>query len=305
MSPNIIAQIRTLRAAMGLTGRKFKKPPIPRYPFRLEAEYTAAVLKYVDNVFEVMENEIRPILPVIGKELKQDSWADLADMALRAMNVKLSGNTFTDFKFAETFSRKASEEHAADWQKTIKKVMGINLFTAEPWLNDVLSAFARENVALIKNIKDEAEKRIHTAIFTGFTQGKRWETIAKEMFDSEGETLATVKQDAKTRARRIARDQLGKLNSNLTERRHKDLGITGYIWHNSKDKRVRGNPDGYFPNSTYNHWKREGQYFKYSAPPPDGNPAFAILCRCTAEPAFFEIETEVNKTEKRGLYVNH
>jgi hypothetical protein len=42
----------------------------------------------------------------------------------------------------------------------------------------------------------------------------------------------------------IARDQIGKLNGEITQRRMESIGLTMYIWETSGDERVRGSPDG-------------------------------------------------------------
>ena len=50
--------------------------------------------------------------------------------------------------------------------------------------------------------------------------------------------------------------------------------------YNIADERVRGNPNGKYPNAKYNHWEREGQIFSVDEPPEDGHPGEPIRCRC-------------------------
>ncbi len=45
-----------------------------------------------------------------------------------------------------------------------------------------------------------------------------------------------------SRAKLLARDQVGKLNGRLTQRRQQDIGVEMYIWSTSRDERMRARP---------------------------------------------------------------
>ena len=74
------------------------------------------------------------------------------------------------------------------------------------------------------------------------------------------------------RAKVIARDQVGKLNGQLTQARQQALGITEYVWRTSRDQRVRDA-----------HADRDGRRFRWSTAPADGHPGHPVQCRCVAE----------------------
>ena len=78
---------------------------------------------------------------------------------------------------------------------------------------------------------------------------------------------------SRRRADLIARDQVGKLNADITQARQQALGVTEYRWRGVMDSRER--PE---------HVAREGKVFKWSRPPEDGHPGQPIRCRCNAEP---------------------
>jgi SPP1 gp7 family putative phage head morphogenesis protein len=85
---------------------------------------------------------------------------------------------------------------------------------------------------------------------------------------------------AESRAKLIARDQVGKLFGAIQEARQVGLGIDRYTWRTSNDNRVRDT-----------HEKREGESYSWNDPPGDlsdpgdgGHPGFPINCRCWAEP---------------------
>lgn len=136
----------------------------------------------------------------------------------------------------------------------------------------LLDSWTRSNVSLIKSIPEETYRRVEKQIRVGFSKGLRHEQIAKGIM---GQTAI-----GERRARLIARDQVGKLNGELTRARHEALGAKRYRWRTSLDERVRED-----------HQLREGVVFSWDAPPFDGHPGEPINCRCTAEPMFEELET--------------
>lgn len=106
----------------------------------------------------------------------------------------------------------------------------------------------------------------------------------------------------------IVKDQSRKLLGNLNRIVAEKAGAFAFIWHNQDDKRVVGNPSGFYPIGTVghnDHWKREGVlyliknswaigkgYIKktsniiYGEDIPDGMPSIPYNCRCYAEYIF-------------------
>ena len=74
------------------------------------------------------------------------------------------------------------------------------------------------------------------------------------------------------------------------------------MWLNSEDLRVRGNPNGKFPNAKDDHWEMQGEIIEkgqtfsngleYPRDVKSDDPAKVINCRCTMAllPPGFEIE---------------
>lgn len=132
-----------------------------------------------------------------------------------------------------------------------------------------------ENVDLITRLNIDTKSRVSQILFNGFTQRKSKAQISRELQHALGIT--------RRHADFIVKDQNHKLNAALTELRHEQSGIKGYIWTTMRDDRVRGNPDGRYPNARPSHWAREGKRYWYSRPPEGGHPGEAIGCRCIAE----------------------
>jgi SPP1 gp7 family putative phage head morphogenesis protein len=169
-----------------------------------------------------------------------------------------------------------NEFNREQWRKIVRSVLSIDLFQSEPWLEPKVETFVVENVKLIKSIQDQSLDRIEQQVILAIQRGDRFERI-QELIEKEYNR-------SENRARLIARDQVGKLNGDLSRFRQTDLGVTHYIWRTAMDERVRGNPLGPAVPPGQNHWDREGKRFAWNDPPPDGHPGFPIQCRCYAEP---------------------
>lgn len=90
--------------------------------------------------------------------------------------------------------------------------------------------------------------------------------------------LQTILKGSTNRARLIARDQAGKINSELSQTRHLAAGAEEYEWSTSRDERVRD------LHSTLN-----GRAYSYGAPTDaEGGqaPGIPVQCRCVAVPKF-------------------
>jgi SPP1 gp7 family putative phage head morphogenesis protein len=126
-----------------------------------------------------------------------------------------------------------------------------------------------ENVALIKSLPIEAGTRAQTLAMEAVTGGKRADEVAKEIARS-GEVTAS-------RATLIARTEVAKANSAITQARAADVGATHYVWRTADDESVRES-----------HAEMEGEVVAFDDPPElDGMVGHAgefPNCRCYPEP---------------------
>lgn len=166
--------------------------------------------------------------------------------------------------------------------RQIMRLLGIDVFALTPELTTEISAFTVDNVALIESIPERYLKQVKNTALRNLRAGNRFETW-------KGELPALYKK-AQSSAALIARDQTNKFNGELNAARQTSLGIDSYRWKHSGDERVRGNPDGSYPDAYPSHWERgqadggRGQLYKWSNPPEGGHPGHPIQCRCQAEP---------------------
>ncbi|MGG7074339.1 minor capsid protein [Campylobacter sp. 9BO] len=149
-----------------------------------------------------------------------------------------------------------------------------------PKVKDKLDEYIAKNVSLITSVKNEYLSDVEKAIRANYLQSGHIKNLST-MIDERTNV-------SKSRARLIARDQIGKLNADLTQERHAELGIKFYIWDTSHDEAVRkthANINGklcrYDDDTVYSDdggktWK------KRTAQMPKAKPGKEIQCRCSA-----------------------
>lgn len=136
---------------------------------------------------------------------------------------------------------------------------------------DVLRQLQAEQVELIKSIPLQAAQRVHEMTMGGLAQGMRHEEIAKKIF-----ALGDV---TKSRATLIARTEVARASTNMTQARALYIGSEGYIWRTADDADVRRT-----------HRRMEGKFIRWDSPPvvDDGVAPYHAgcfpNCRCYPEP---------------------
>lgn len=130
-----------------------------------------------------------------------------------------------------------------------------------------------EQVGLIKSLPLDAAQRVHLLTQEALVQGKRADVVAKQIMES-GHVSAG-------RAKLIARTEVARTASTLTQARARYAGSTGYIWRTSRDGDVRPT-----------HRAQEGKFFTWDNPPKTDaglapyHAGCGPNCRCYPEPVF-------------------
>lgn len=141
---------------------------------------------------------------------------------------------------------------------------------AESAVAAVARQLQREQVELIKSLPLEAGLRAQKLAQEAIMGGKRAGEVALE--------LARTTEVTESRATLIARTEIAKANSSLTQARAQYVGATHYIWRSAEDGDVR-----------QSHREMNGKIFRFDQPPAvegEGNhgPGDIYNCRCFAEP---------------------
>lgn len=134
-----------------------------------------------------------------------------------------------------------------------------------------------EQVDLIKSIPLRAAERAQKLSLEAYYNGTRAGEIAKELQRSG--------KVSENDAIRIARTEVARSNSVITETRAKAAGSIQYIWRNSGDASVRE------AHKIYHGKKLDGMVFDWASPPTlsdgtTGHPGTFPNCRCYPEPFF-------------------
>lgn len=223
----------------------------------------------------------------IGKIDPNQTLMERFNQRLNRLNKKYEDMIATFENMATEFTKRMFREAKKKFMKQFDKQVGIDVLKrlSERGLKQAFETEVDKNVALIKSIPSTYFQKIQEMVIAS--------TLGQKKF--EGGLVQAIQElthVTRNRAKLIARDQSAKAVSTFTQMRYENLGCTRYIWRNSRDRRVAGNPNGLYPNpdpqSKYhgNHWDREGKIFYWNNPPPDGHPGMGINCRCYAEPIF-------------------
>ena len=292
--------------------RKLGKPPKWVYPASVEVAYRKILYGFVEKMKEEFKKIVMPHLPQLVAQAgnlitKMDAWSGDLDAILDNFQESIDG-IFPNPQAMEiltTISQNVNKFNAEQWYKICKAVLGVDIYSAVPQLQDRMLAFVHDNVTLIKDVKAQVYKDVRLTVSQGIREGLRQETIAKNIL-ADTDLTRGVFAKVKTRATVIARDQVGKLNGDMAFFRQTDAGINEYYWNSLEDERVVGTPGGRFPNPSIghgNHYLMDGTLCKWSNPniysKDDGKtwiprpenmkgaiPGSQYSCRCYASPKF-------------------
>jgi len=218
----------------------------PKYPWPIEHAYEQALLKIVNKMEAAARPIIEKYLPIIFKEAERvkgdqtDEWTDdltaMEDLLRTAYGQLLDEDELEDL--VENYASLTSKFNSTDLARVLSVIGGTNL-AEELWHEPYVRSFIKQNVSLIKSIGTQNHDQIVDIIHRGIRGGKTHGTVAEEIFGRF--------DVSKSKARLIARDQIAKLNSDLSKQRLSDAGIKKYYWDTAHDERVRGRPDGLYP----------------------------------------------------------
>lgn len=176
-----------------------------------------------------------------------------------------------------------NQQNEASW-KQLGNEMGVALgreIKSAP-TGQLMRELLAEQVTLITSLPREAAERVHQYTLEAITTSQRAEEISQLILKS-GEVAAS-------RARCIARTEVSRTSSLLTEARSVYIGSPGYIWHTAGDEDVRNKPVNGISNPVGSHRLLEGELVQWGNPPvasTDGTRAHAgciYNCRCWMEP---------------------
>lgn len=256
------------------------------HPYAIESDYVRALrvlsrfLKQATQTYLVprLENitalayRHRADADPIEADANGVPWLTELYSALRRIGQAAASHVQQAYKAAVHFGAQTDDFNSRQFHKVARSSLGVDVFKSEPWLADELHVWEAENLKLITSLPEQHIEKLRGKIVQAVRQGQTTASLKKEIVALYG------KLD--DRAELIARDQIGKLNGQLTMLRQTGIGVKSYIWHGVLDQRERSS-----------HRAREGREYTWDNGPPDGqNPGLEINCRCWAAAVFPELQ---------------
>ncbi len=172
---------------------------------------------------------------------------------------------------ARLFGARADKHAQEQLDHQVRAAMGISLASIERPTVDRIDGWAAVNVDLIVTVPERYFDRLRLDVEDAFEAGTHPETLAEDFADRYDMAIDD--------ARRIARDQIGRLAAQVNQDRQESLGVDSFVWRCVRDGRVC---DECF--------ELEGQTFTWAegadgVRPGDCHP----MDRCFAEPLLDEI----------------
>lgn len=282
--------------------KRFPRGPVARLPHSIRKNYRDAVAQRIvrpwrDGAIAIVIDHLPEIQRQVAFErgARYDAWPDDVSMLIDRLREHFDSLSGQMHEIAAGAFASVNALSRRQWYNHVRKVMGVDPFSFEPWIQNEAKAWIKENVSLIAKLQADTVQDIDRIVMSGFRTGQRVETIREQLLGTE--LKPGVFRNVETRAALIARDQTGKLWGDLNRRRQEDAGITLYIWRTSEDERVRRSHavlDGRYcswidpgvyadtlADAMAGGWKQRSSVKGYV-----GNPGTDYQCRCYAEAVF-------------------
>ena len=294
-----------LRRKFGSHGVLYGKDT-PKVPETAEREYRRLVNAYIGLVKKALEAELAKLRETY-RETREAAKADApmpeqsgesaTDLMLAiAAAFTMAENSLTVqtnlFDLTNRMNRLANLTRkltVREWKRAIRATLAIDIredYYLGEFFQEQLDAWVEENVDLIKTIPHDCLSKMRDIVYDGYVNGRTTTQMTKD--------IQRVYSVDKRRARFIARDQVAKLNSQITQAQQRDAGVEEYVWSTVEDERVR-----------YCHRELNGQTFRWDEPPEMWTPIMKnkmvvgraytgrhchpgedFQCRCVAIPVF-------------------
>lgn len=260
----------------------------PIYPQSVEREFQ----RLTDAYMKLLKAELQKHLPEIRAAAQAETTQrhdGINDLIALIQQLFVEMGTELEKSIAAFELRRKVERMAhmtrklsvREWKRAVHAVLGIDIFEdyyMGEFYQDTITRWVEANVNLISTIPKNTLGEMENIILDGFRNGRPTKSIMKE--------IQKIYSVSKGHARLIARDQIAKLNGELSRQQQLDAGVKEYIWSDSRDARVRDS-----------HRSLNGKRFSWNDPPVVDikrgrrcHPGQDYQCRCAALPVF-DIDT--------------
>jgi len=244
-------EIQLLKILFKTNGSKATKNITSRraYPHGIENKYYRKLKGFfqplIDYVESYLDKNMEALLKGDSKEFNVDSipgktfrnmifnmenWLSIYMPDISELPAD-SNNNIILTSIGQT-ANEAKEFGDKEFNKALEKGIHVNLPLSSPWWDDMKSSWAEDNYTLITSNAKNYVSKINTlteqAIVNGLSPAKLSDEIRK----------ATTGLSDK-HCKLLARDQMGKLNGQITQAQMEEIGLDLYVWSTAYDDRVR------------------------------------------------------------------
>lgn len=274
------------------------------YPKGIENKYKSKLSLYfkplIDYVNKYINENKTELLKGDSKEIKLDA---IPGESYRNMVKNMEGwlavnipenpedNSRVYLGLKET-ANQLKDFQDKEFEKQLEKSIGTSIKEQAEWWNNMIDSWSDTNYQLIKSNARNFVNKINVIVEQSITNG----TTVSELKEAIQKATSGL-SDAKCRL--LARDQIGKLQGQISQGQMTELGLELYIWSTSGDERVRDS-----------HQEMEGLLCRWDdasvysedggktwIPRPSGaiemHPGQDIQCRCVALAYFPEIDSVI------------
>ena len=238
-----------------------------QYPMSLEREYARELVKYVRKVRDICKRHVSVMVDAaMWNAIHADDWTEEQteeiDKDITAEEeAAITAIILAMFNRVKTFNRRQQENiFRSIFGSTPKEI-------SKEDYEKIRQIWVNQNIELIHSIDRRTLESIRYALSENIIRAVDRKILIEELTES----IMNMAEVNEKRAALIACDQVGKLNSQLTQLEQMNQGVDSYIWVTMGDSRVRPA-----------HREREGKRFYWDSPPSGGHPGWAIRCRCTS-----------------------
>jgi SPP1 gp7 family putative phage head morphogenesis protein len=244
-------EIQLMKILFKTSGKKPTKNITSRraYPYGIEKKYSRQLQFFFKPLTDYVENFINqnmePLLRGDSKDLHLDAipgdtfrnmiynlenWLSVYMPDISELPEDKNNNVILA-ALGKT-ADEAMEFGNKEFSKMLDKGIHVNLPTSASWWNNMKNSWTQDNYTLITSNAKKYVSKINTlteqAIVNGMSPGKLKEEIRKA-------TQGLSEKHCKL----LARDQMGKLNGQITQAQMQEIGLDYYVWSTAFDDRVR------------------------------------------------------------------
>lgn len=274
----------------------------PKYPQQAEREYQRITNAYMRLLNQILKEHLPEIRDAANAErltrtdaaasskqqgkgkVKYDPHLTLTLTAVfdqMAAELERAVNGFGLYGKLQAMSRLTRKLTIREWKRAVKSTLGIDLmddyYTGELY-RSLMEQWVDENLALIKTIPQDTLGDMRKIVLDAYKSGTPTTTVVQQIQHAYSVT--------RRHAQLLARDQISKLNGQITKQQQKDAGVNEYMWSIVEDGHVRAG-----------HAKLNHKRFSWDDPPVVDektgrrcHPGQDYQCRCSAL-AIFDFDT--------------